>query len=85
MMNLTVRGCDEELVRTLKRKSELRGVSVNRLINDTLREALLGSGRKPRRYDDLDSLAGNWSAAEAAEFEKNTAEFGTIDMELWKP
>jgi hypothetical protein len=36
------------------------------------------------RYGDLDALAGTWSVAEAAEFDKNAEAFENIDEELWK-
>ena len=83
MSTLTLRGCDEELDTALKETSRRRGVSVNRLILDTLKDAFLGKGKKPRRYDDLDDLAGTWSAAEAAEFDAAVRDFGKIDAELW--
>ncbi len=85
MSTLTLRGCDEDLDRKLKEASRRRGVSVNRLILETLREAFLGCGKKSIRYDDLDALSGNWTAAEAARFEAATRHFEKIDPELWKP
>ncbi len=83
MSTLTLRGCGSELDRMLKDESKRRGVSVNRLILDTLQEALLGAGKKPRRYRDLDDLAGTWTAAEAEQFDAAVAGFGEIDGELW--
>ena len=81
-MNLTLRGCDEDLGRALKREAEKRRVSVNRLILDTLRDALTG-GKSTRKYHDLDSLAGTWTAAEAAEFDASVKVFESVDPELW--
>ena len=45
-----------------------------------------GNGKKKRRavYTDLDHLAGTWSAEDAAEFERNTAAFETVDEAMWK-
>ncbi len=48
-----------------------------------------GVGKRPgkpvrRRFDDLDALAGSWSADEAAELEAATAGFRQIEPELWK-
>lgn len=83
MSTLTLRGCDEELDRALKEASRRQGVSVNRLVLQTLREKLLGAGKKPRRYDDLDALAGTWTNAEAAQFNEAVRNFGKIDDELW--
>ncbi len=42
-------------------------------------------GRQWRRHNDLDALAGTWSTADAAEFERATAGFGEIDAALWRP
>ena len=84
MATLTLRGCDADLEKALKENGARRGISVNRLILDTLRETFLGGGKKPRRYDDLDALAGTWSVAEAHEFDAAIADFAVIDDELWK-
>jgi hypothetical protein len=84
MQSLTLRGCDSELLQILKETSKQQGMSVNRLILQTLRTRFLGDPKKPRRYTDLDDLAGTWSLAEAAAFEKHLAEFDTIDAELWE-
>jgi plasmid stability protein len=83
MATLTLRGYDADLEKALKETSARRGISVNHLILDTLRDALLGNGKKPRRYDDLDSLAGTWSVAEAEEFDAAVEDFEKIDGELW--
>jgi hypothetical protein len=83
MANLTLRGCDEELTRALKTASKRRGVSVNRLILETLGEVLIGDKNARRRHDDLDHLAGTWSEEEAAAFERSTAGFEELDAALW--
>ncbi|MGB4587227.1 MAG: hypothetical protein WBH66_09310 [Rectinemataceae bacterium] len=83
MKNVTLRGCDDDLALALKKTSKQRGVSINRLILETLREKLLDTGRSRRRHDDLDHLAGTWSEEEAAAFERRTAEFEEIDEALW--
>ena len=84
MANLSLRGCDQELLQALRRLSAARRISVNRLILETLADALLGAGKKPRRYHDLDELAGTWSVAEANHFDRVTAAFSTVDRELWQ-
>ena len=35
-------------------------------------------------YNDLDHLAGTWSAQGAAEFESATAAFEKVDEDMWK-
>jgi hypothetical protein len=38
----------------------------------------------PKVFDDLDELAGTWSAAQASAFERDTAAFSEVDPALWK-
>jgi len=38
---------------------------------------------QPQRFHDLDALAGTWSDAEAAEFQRATDDFSRIDPTLW--
>jgi hypothetical protein len=38
---------------------------------------------KPKRHNDLDALAGTWSAEEAVEFERALAAQRTIDPDVW--
>lgn len=82
-MNMTLRGCDEKLAKALKSSSKRLGLSVNRLILDTLAEAFMGQGKTTRRYDDLDRLAGKWSAEEATAFDVAVSDFGKVDEALW--
>jgi hypothetical protein len=43
----------------------------------------VGPGEEPRRHDDLDALAGTWSAEDAEEFERALAEQRRIEPEIW--
>jgi hypothetical protein len=38
----------------------------------------------PVEHDDLDRLAGTWSAQEAREFEDATVKFAQVDEDLWR-
>lgn len=82
-MNMTLRGYDEELAKALKSSSKRLGLSVNRLILDTLSEAFMGKGKKSRRHDDLDRLAGTWSNEEAMAFDAAVSDFEKLDEALW--
>ncbi|MDX9801543.1 MAG: hypothetical protein RBT69_09430 [Spirochaetia bacterium] len=84
MATLTIRGCDDNLARILKRESRKIGTSVNRLVLETLINTFMGNGKKQERYNDLDSLAGTWTEDEAAEFDKAIEDFEIIDPEAWK-
>jgi hypothetical protein len=82
MTQLTVRGVDEQLLRALKERASQRGISVNRLVLDTLRQMEgLGPNRNTQqRYHDLDYLVGTWSDEEYEEFQTALAQQRQIEM-----
>lgn len=80
MTILTLRGLDPPTLSRIKADARRRKVSVNRLIVDTLKDRF---HPRPGVYDDLDDLAGTWTAAEAAEFDRAIADFGRIEPNLW--
>jgi lipocalin len=86
MANLSVRGVEEQSLRRLKQAAKRQGVSVNRLIADMLNAGTVSApaAAKSVLHDDLDKLAGTWSAREAREFERTTASFEQIDEALWR-
>ena len=94
MSNLSVRGIDPVNFSALKAMAVQERGSVNALL---LRLIDQGLGNTPdsklnktlnkptaRRYDDLDTLAGAWSAQDAADFAEATAPFEAVDAALWK-
>lgn len=84
MSQLTVRDVDERLGEALRREAEARGLSVNRLVLQLLRESLgLAFDKRPPIFTDLDHLAGTWSAEDAAEIEPHLSAQRRIDSELW--
>lgn len=78
--HLTVRNVPPRLARALDAERRRRGASLNRTVLDLLDRAL-GTGGAT---NGLEALAGTWSRAELARFEKATAEFERVDEELWK-
>ena len=82
MKQLAVHGVDEYLSNVLKREAEVRGLSVNKLVLQLLRESVELSPRsRPVIYTDLDYLAGTWSDEEAAVFEHRLAQQRALDSE----
>ena len=79
---ITIRYVDERLSRALQDEKRRRGKSLNRTVLDLLRHAL-GVNADDGRSNGLRQLAGSWSDAELAEFEKATAAFEQVDEELW--
>lgn len=86
---LTVRGVDAQLERTLRAEARRRGLSVNRTVLRLLHEATGLDGRPvdraaATRFDDLDRLAGTWTAEEAASFDRYLRSARAVDAELWR-
>ena len=80
MPNLSLRGLDRSTLLRLKSNARRRGISVNRLIVETLRQQHAGADQK---FDDLDRLAGTWSKTEGAAFAAAVAPFAEIDPGMW--
>ena len=80
MANLSLRGLDRPTLSQIKSNARRRGVSVNRLIVETLRQQY---STGTTSFDDLDALAGAWTKAEADAFATAIAPFAEIDATLW--
>jgi hypothetical protein len=85
MRTITLRNLPSELEERLEAKAAELGWSLSRTVTRLLEEQLLPPPRPPggRRHDDLDHLAGTWSAEEAEEFDRSLREQRRIDPELW--
>jgi hypothetical protein len=87
MGQVTLRGVDEKTGNILTTEARRRGKSVNRTVLELLREAMgqadeRGLGRPT--FDDLDHLAGTWSAEDAAELLAAAGEHRAVDGGLWR-
>ena len=85
---LTVRGLDARLERTLRAEAKRRGLSVNRTVLGLLQEGT-GLTEPPSAassppFTDLDHLAGTWSADEADAFDAQLRSSRAVDAELWR-
>ena len=76
----TIRSIAPRLHRALKRKAELRGLSLNALVLQAL-EAEAGLAGAPRVYDDLDDLFGTWVHDKAVD--RALAEQRRVDPRDW--
>lgn len=85
MATMTLRGVEDTISGALKERARREDTSVNTVILRILKEGL-GLEKKKRIvvYDDLDHLAGTWSAGDAAEFTQATAVFEKVDEDMWK-
>lgn len=86
MNNLSIRGLEDKALAALKRRAAQQQASVNTLVLQLINQGLGLQRAKPglTRHDDLDALAGTWTARDAEEFERATAAFGKVDATLWK-
>jgi antitoxin FitA-like protein len=77
---LTIRNLPPELADALEREKRRRGKSLNQTVIDLLGQGL---GAQGARSNGLGQLVGGWSEDEFRDFERATAQFETVDEELW--
>jgi len=80
MAAISVRGLDDGQLEALKEQARRQGISLNRLVLERLSGQ---ANRGGHTHDDLDALAGTWSAQEAQDFEAAIAPLEQVDPELW--
>lgn len=86
MANVSLRGVDEKTAKRLKAEARRRGISVNALILQFVRQGVgleKTEGRK-EAYHDLDALAGTWDEDETSAFLKSLSDFEQVDQALWR-
>ena len=83
MKAVTLRNVPPELADRLEEEAKAAGTSMNRTVIRLLERAM-GLADRRRRHDDLDHLAGKWSAEEARTFERELARQRRVDPELWR-
>lgn len=84
MGQLSIRDLDDATAARLKSEARRRGQSLNRYIHLLLRQAPLPAASTKANHLDLDSLAGQWTAAQGKAFEKAVAPFCKVDPSLWR-
>lgn len=85
MTTMSIRGVDEQVLTRLKDEAAKQGSSLNSLVLRLLQGAdQAPANRTLQKFDDLDALAGTWSADDAASFTRHTAAFAEVDAALWR-
>jgi plasmid stability protein len=82
---ITLRNLPPELADKVEEEARRTGASLNATVIALLRRALMpetGTSCEPKRFHDLDFLAGTWTKEEADEFDRYLEESRRIDMEL---
>jgi len=83
MSQITLRKLPRDLEKIVRTQARLRRLSLNKTIIALLQKSL-GIANDDQKETGLAALAGTWSAAEAEEFDKNTAIFEEIDRRMWQ-
>ena len=86
MRAITIRGIEPEVSDKLKSTATKKGISVNQLTVDIIKESL-GLKKEKRfthEYNDLDELFGRWSDDEFEEIHAKVTKARKIDRELWQ-
>ena len=82
MRQITLRGMDPEVERTIRRMAKTTGKSLNRVILDMIHQ-YTGLSKKKPPAESLGELAGGWSDKDAAEFLDSIKSCEQIDKEMW--
>ena len=80
-IELTVQNVPRELAEALAKESELRHATLNETVIAILREQLTPA---VPFSNGLKQFAGDWSAEDVREFERNTVSTREIEPDLWK-
>jgi len=80
---ITLRKLPRDLEKMVRTQARLRRLSLNKTIIALLQKSL-GIADDSQKGQGLAALAGTWSAAEAEEFDRNTAFFEEIDRGVWE-
>ena len=83
MASMSIRGLNDKALSELRRRAEREGSSLNSLVVRLLQGEDVQTKTRPA-FDDLDALAGTWSAQDQRAFERQTAPFSEVDPALWK-
>ncbi len=87
MIQITVRGLDDELSACLLRLAKREGLSLNQAALRLLRRGAglaEGPGQGDTVGDSFDRLIGSWTQADADEMEAALKEFETVDVTAWR-
>jgi len=83
MKTLTLRNVPDGVVEHIVATAKESHQSMNATVVQALKR-YFGVEANPRRKRDLSAFAGSWAKQDLDEFERATADFETIDEELWR-
>lgn len=85
MTQITLRGMDDKLEKTIRRMAREKGTSLNKVVLDMVRQHM-GLKTKTQEHpgESLRKLAGGWSKKQAADFMESINSCEQIDEAMWK-
>lgn len=86
MKTLTIRGIDDELEKAIRDTARKKQESLNQTVLKLLKSSVgLSKSKAFPKYDDLNELAGTWTAKEETAFYQNTQSLmNEVDEEIWE-
>lgn len=85
MKSITIHNLDDSLDTLIRERAKKQGTSLNKTIQQLLKQALgLKPGKKPDHRDDFSELSGIWSKKDLNDFTSKTKDFGKIDESDWR-
>jgi hypothetical protein len=85
-LSLTLDNVDPDLLDRLRVEAQRRGVGVDAVIEQIIRDGLNPSlaADSVQAHHELDRLGGTWSAKDAEDFLSATSDLRRVDEDLWK-
>jgi plasmid stability protein len=83
MKSITIHGIDEETAKIIRKRAQVEGRSVNKIMKEMIGESLgPGSGKKDNREEFAD-LCGAWTENEEKAFLATVEDMAYVDEEDW--
>jgi hypothetical protein len=84
MKSISIHGLEDRLYQRIKRKADLEGTSMNKIIKRLLRESLGMSGTAYRNHrENFMDIFGLWNQSDEEEFNRSAGDFESIDSGEW--
>lgn len=84
MSSITIHNLDHKLDCVLRKKANSQQLSLNKLIQKLLKQALgIDSKQNKKNTVYFKQFLGVWSGSDVKEFNRNTSGFEKIDREEW--
>ena len=87
-MNITIHldVHDESVIHWIEAESQRTGCSIEQVVAQLIKSGIAATHPhgSHNAMQDIDALAGGWSASDAEEFQKNSAPFRQIDTTMWQ-